>query len=624
MPVMGVTAALVACLLWVMAASAQPTPSVTRVVIPAGAERVIIPLTVQNQAGAKDGGNRLRVTKPDGAPIPSTLASVTLVASPPGSSRWMGVPGSWRESDAADAPGTAGVLRVQRLAVIDRSGADPGGLIVFEGGQEVEVILGSAIRAGGRLDAAARRAVERLAPGEWSSELAEVLRPALSWPNYRARAGALLRAMDPTLDPDREPAGGAGVIRVVRAELPVLAALARQEQAALELGLSRVAEVDEPTADALADRLLALLLIDHAQAVPVWPSVVDEAALLAVLGDPRSSPEQARDAARSFLAAQPAAAGWVIDDSAGMTTAQPDQAHGDRTPQPGRVRASALVANLSAKPAVTWIGPANALNRAPADAPGEPEGDPLLIPAWSAISVEAEAPITEISAEQAAVGSARPLPASVIATVGSVRTTLAVRAARLPVVPPGATLGPLMQDWTMATFLAGVPSPPMGEPGAGDAPRPEQWVTAARLALQPVEEPERPGVWTLMVQSHFDPAVGDEGDSLEVWTGQRGRAAWAVRVGSNGQVEALAGPAGPATLLVRRTRRSDAVGVWWVSVPLPEEAIEPGGVLRLGIVRRDARGVRSAFPRAMMPGQVEPGRVMLGVAEWEMGGGAGR
>ena len=50
---------------------------------------------------------------------------------------------------------------------------------------------------------------------------------------------------------------------------------------------------------------------------------------------------------------------------------------------------------------------------------------------------------------------------------------------------------------------------------------------------------------------------------------------------------------------------------------LPPHAIEPSGVLRLGVERLDERGVRSAWPRALLPWESEPGRAAIDTRGWE-------
>jgi hypothetical protein len=65
-----------------------------------------------------------------------------------------------------------------------------------------------------------------------------------------------------------------------------------------------------------------------------------------------------------------------------------------------------------------------------------------------------------------------------------------------------------------------------------------------------------------------------------------------------------------------RLRVADQPDRWSVSVPIPREALEPGGVLRLGITRRDGRGLRTAWPRRMMPWEHEPSRAVVNLKTW--------
>jgi hypothetical protein len=57
-------------------------------------------------------------------------------------------------------------------------------------------------------------------------------------------------------------------------------------------------------------------------------------------------------------------------------------------------------------------------------------------------------------------------------------------------------------------------------------------------------------------------------------------------------------------------------GRWAMKVSLPSTCLESDGVLLLGAERHDARGERTAAPRAMLPWQEEPGRVAIDTAGW--------
>jgi len=54
---------------------------------------------------------------------------------------------------------------------------------------------------------------------------------------------------------------------------------------------------------------------------------------------------------------------------------------------------------------------------------------------------------------------------------------------------------------------------------------------------------------------------------------------------------------------------------WSAWVPIPA-SVQAGRLVRVGMQRVDARGVRSAWPRPMMPWQIEPGRVALDLGQW--------
>jgi len=54
-----------------------------------------------------------------------------------------------------------------------------------------------------------------------------------------------------------------------------------------------------------------------------------------------------------------------------------------------------------------------------------------------------------------------------------------------------------------------------------------------------------------------------------------------------------------------------------VMLPLPPDAIEPGGRLRVGLTRTDATGRRTAWPRRLLPWDSEPGRLAVDLNAWD-------
>ena len=56
---------------------------------------------------------------------------------------------------------------------------------------------------------------------------------------------------------------------------------------------------------------------------------------------------------------------------------------------------------------------------------------------------------------------------------------------------------------------------------------------------------------------------------------------------------------------------------WWSAVfPLPAGVVSADGAVTIGMTRRDGAGFVSSWPRAMYPGQVEPGRLLVDLRFW--------
>jgi hypothetical protein len=156
--------------------------------------------------------------------------------------------------------------------------------------------------------------------------------------------------------------------------------------------------------------------------------------------------------------------------------------------------------------------------------------------------------------------------------------------APVAVVPPGLLMGPLLADWTMDSWISGVAAVPALERSS-----------AARL------ERTAAGQWEVFVECRVpvadEPAAQDSArDQVRIVFGSLGAPLGVVTLEA------------PASL-----EQGDR---WSARALVPSSAIEPGGLLRIGIERRDASGARSAWPRPMLPGQSEPGRRLVRLDRW--------
>jgi hypothetical protein len=102
---------------------------------------------------------------------------------------------------------------------------------------------------------------------------------------------------------------------------------------------------------------------------------------------------------------------------------------------------------------------------------------------------------------------------------------------------------------------------------------------------------------------------------IRVWLGPAGSPSTIYTILWNGDIrDESPNPAPPGAIAARVAIEPKRLSCW---IPLPAQAIEPSGVLRLGVERLDERGVRSAWPRAMMPWEAEPGRAAIDTRAWE-------
>jgi len=373
---------------------------------------------------------------------------------------------------------------------------------------------------------------------------------------------------------------------------PVIEAIARQNEDRWRVALAWLWAADADAAIRLRKRLAGVVDFGGVSA-PAWPA--DHAALdrlLSELLDPALRPGERAAAADRWLAALPPAVAWVIDEGGTVDEG----------------RDAPLIA----------VGLANLMDRATL--------------AWAAVA-----------ASPSATPDLRPLPSRSAMTVLVVpppnatgTTTLDLHAGRwtvsLPAAtgrvaasPPGLALGPFLPDWTMPAWLRSQAEPARAE-----------WATAALLhrpAPAPGDAPTPPRSrrWELLVECRLVPGVGSATrEGVRVYVGPASAPIAVVHIDGAGDVVRERPPGdvvreefqrdglAPATERIAVTRGVDR---WSFRVPLPPDAVERNGLLRLGITRTDALGRRQAWPRPMLPWQGEPGRAAIDTDAWtELGG----
>lgn len=372
---------------------------------------------------------------------------------------------------------------------------------------------------------------------------------------------------------------------------PIVEAIARQNEDRWRVAIAWLWSASPDLAWRLKQRLAAVADFGGGVYAPAWS--VDHAALDRLLDDmlnPALSPERRRDLAEAWLRAQPAGVAWVLDDGGVL---------GDER---GAIIAAVGFTNLTDHATRAWVDTA-----ARADA----EFRPML----SLTTLKLLVPVPPCAGEPV-------LTTPLTAHVGATSAALPVLCARVPVEPPGLPIGPLLSDYTMQAWLAG--------PGAALdlMPRPE-WTTAA-LLHRPPPDPTAPASavearrWELLVECRMATGILDvaalQRESVRMFFGPTDLPTAALRVDLTGTVtsELPLDPDAPPELAppaqkVEITRAADR---WSFRLALPPGAVEKDGTVRLSVVRTDALGRRSAWPRAMLPWQRHPGRAALDVRAW--------
>jgi len=352
----------------------------------------------------------------------------------------------------------------------------------------------------------------------------------------------------------------------VRGDPGVLDGLADLLEARWRVGLARLWYAEAQTCARLIASLTRTVEFAPGLHAPAWPveqPMLDS--LLAGLLDPARSGESLASRVRAWLETLPPAAAWVADDAAGLVGASAEPL--------AQLRAACLTDETQ----LLWAAGNEGLRV------GEPQ------------AVEPG----RVGEVIVAAGLGLPMTGASGFTIRCGGRTVSL-VARLPadIRPPGATCSPLMHDWTLQAWAA-------SQPGAAAVP-PAEWAAGALVFRD--ESGASPSGWSVFIECA---APVEAGDQLTLWFGQRGASATVLELSRDGVLRNDRHPEDDA-----RLRVADQPDRWSVSVPIPREALEPGGVLRLGITRRDGRGLRTAWPRRMMPWEHEPSRAVVNLKTW--------
>ncbi|MEX2218714.1 MAG: hypothetical protein WD749_08130, partial [Phycisphaerales bacterium] len=367
---------------------------------------------------------------------------------------------------------------------------------------------------------------------------------------------------------------------------PVVEAMARQDEARWAAALGWLWLADADLAERIRRRLVAVVVFEDGHAAPMWPTRLEELkSLRDDLLNPRLGGPARRERASAWLEAQAPAAAWVVDDA------------GPRAD--GGVLAEVGVANLTERATLGWAGRAGCGGGARA---------PDLAPVPSLAACVLTAVAAEDGEGRAAPRAGRP-PARLEVHAGKWKADHAVVAHAVPVSPPGLAMSPFTGDWSMAGLLAGAPDAAMG---AGP-----DWATAAVLSRR---EADSGSGWWVYLECKSPP--GPDGrapaadETVRVWLGPRGHSAAVLRVTSRGGVADERALERTGDGMLPGASVSRLADRWVAHIPVPAGAIDGEGSIRIGVERTDAAGRRTAWPRPMMPWQVEPGRIRADTGAW--------
>lgn len=371
---------------------------------------------------------------------------------------------------------------------------------------------------------------------------------------------------------------------------PALDAIARQSEDRWRVGVEEIRRVDPRLSEEVVHRLTAVVRLPQGALVPAWPT--DDSAtgeLHRVLLDTTIGRTKKADSTRAWLASLPEAHAWVIDDGGAARRTITETASEQRA---RRATLGALeepvIEVIDATVGVTELQGRRA--------------DAMV----SQTEFGASPGLVVAPHESAALpASARALPGTPVGQVwvrlGGWAERLGVVARPLEVEPPGLRLGPLVSEWTHASWLTGVPL--MQPPSA---------VSAGLL-----QRSTSGTTWEVVVECHWPPSDNDAGrgdaepDRVVLWFGPYRGPRIAIEIGPDGQVSH---PLGASVRF--RVACVREPGRWVALVEIPRAAFEPDGGLLIGLERRDPEGRRWSWPRPMLPGQSEPGRAAIDVSTW--------
>lgn len=353
----------------------------------------------------------------------------------------------------------------------------------------------------------------------------------------------------------------------------LLAGIARQQEARWQIILGRVWLIDPDTAERMKQVLLRTVRMGD-RTLPLWTGDTQGLARLAHdLLSPFVDDQTRVLRAKAWLETQPRMLSWIIDDQ-GQLEAGTD-----------RLLPTLGVISLPSTP-----------------------GDSLLrIDTGIDAPLLSTVPPGQLHQVQVPVDSILVDPSSPVIETAPITLRMAQRNTQhdlivspVPARAPFVRIGPLLNDWTMSSLISNRPLA-----GAGISPN-RATVGILRRTHAPDRNNPRAG-WQLYLECGA-PRPGRAGDTLSVWIGPREHPIAAWSISSDGRVQSIAGSGFIPQPSVQTRLLNDR---WIAQITLPDSVFDEQSQLLLGLERSDADGVHSAWPRRMIPGQQEPGRLII-------------
>ncbi len=364
----------------------------------------------------------------------------------------------------------------------------------------------------------------------------------------------------------------------------ILRELARQHQARWQIILGRIWLIDPPVAHRLKSHLLRTAHFGD-RILPIWTSDTTELARLAHdLLSPFVDDHTRALRAKAWLENQPRALAWVTDDQG--------QIEADTN------RLLPTITVLSLPPSL-----GTSLFRI---------DTPITLgasaPELTTVAPNVATPIT-VPIDPIALAPSNPVLETqrVYIHTGRWNTAREIIASPTPARAPYVRIGPLLNDWTMEALFT-------HRPLAGASPHPmRSAIGILRRTDVPTRTSSRTG-WQLYFELG-SPNPQSPNESLTLWIGPYTHpfAVWTITPDSQIIFESGSRP----NIGIPRVQTRILEDRWVAMIDLPSGAFDDHDILQLGIERTDANNIHTAWPRRMIPGQPEPGRLSIEIDNFD-------